>query len=172
MIDRTILFVDLLLRRLLTTFCSLMLVMMVALACYVVVMRTAFLEPPFWGDTIITFANVWFVMLAFALSIRERASISMQVIYNWLPRTLVRVLDVLWTVLLGAVGMMLLVNGYLAARDVPGSYWELGNLPKSVPMMVLPISGALVLLACVVVLIEDLTGRGPTPGELTNERST
>lgn len=166
MVDRVIILIDLLLRRALTVFCSLMLILMVVLACYVVVMRTVFSLPPFWGDTVTMFANVWFVMLAFALSIRERASISMQVIYNWMPPLLVRMVDSLWTVLLGAVGVILLVNGYLAARDVPGSYWELGNLPKSVPMMVLPISGFLVLLASVVVLIEDLTGRGPAPGEV------
>lgn len=164
MIDRTIRTIDLLLRRGLTVFCSLMLVLMVVLAVYVVVMRVVFSEPPFWGDTVTMFANVWFVMLAFALSIRERGTISMQVVYNYLPAGLVRVIDALWTVLLGVVGVLLMVNGYLAARDVPGAYWELGNLPKRIPMMVLPISGLLVLLACVVVLIEDLTGRGPAPG--------
>jgi TRAP-type C4-dicarboxylate transport system permease small subunit len=129
-------------------------------------MRTVFSAPPFWGDTVTMFANVWFVMLAFALSIRERGSISMQAIYRWLPPRVVRAIDALWTVLLGVVGVLLLVNGFLAARNVPGAYWELGNLPKSVPMMVLPISGILVILACLVVLIEDLTGRGPTPGEI------
>lgn len=164
MIDRTIRAIDVLLRRALTVFCSLMLVLMVALAVYVVVMRTVFAEPPFWGDTVTMFANVWFVMLAFALSIRERGTISMQVAYNYMPGRLVRVIDSLWTVLLGAVGALLVVNGYLAARDVPGAFWELGNLPKSVPMMILPVSGLLVLLASTVVLIEDLTGRGPVPG--------
>lgn len=164
MIDRTIRAIDLLLRRGLTVFCSLMLILMVVLAVYVVVMRVAFSAPPFWGDTVTMFANVWFVMLAFALSIRERGTISMQVVYNYLPPGLVRAIDCLWTLLLGAIGAILLVNGYLAARDVPGAYWELGNLPKSASMMVLPISGLMVLLACIVVLVEDLTGRGPTPG--------
>lgn len=166
MIDRAIVLIDLVLRRLLTLLCSLMLILMVVLVCYVVVMRTVFLAPPFWGDTLTMFANVWFVMLAFALSIRERGSISMQAIYRWLPPLMVRVIDSLWTLLLGLVGVLLLVNGYLAASNVPGAYWELGNLPKSVPMMVLPISGVLVILACLVILIEDLTGRGPTPGEM------
>lgn len=171
MIDRAIFVIDIVLRRALTVLCSLMLLTMVALACYVVVMRTVFMAPPFWGDTLTMFANIWFVMLAFALSIRERGSISMQVIYNWLPPLAVRLIDSLWTVLLGAVGLMLAVNGYLAASRVPGAYWELDNLPKSVPMMVLPISGVLVVLACVVVLIEDLTGRGPAPGQTTPDEA-
>lgn len=166
MIDRTIRTVDLLLRRGLGVFCSLMLVLMVALALYVVVMRLVFSAPPFWGDTVTLFANVWFVMLAFALAIRERNTIAMQVIYNYLPAGVVRAIDALWTVLIAAVGVLLLVNGYLAARDVPGAYWELGNLPKSIPMMVLPVSGLLVLMSCAVVLIEDLTGRGPAPGSI------
>jgi TRAP-type C4-dicarboxylate transport system permease small subunit len=171
MVDRAIVLIDMLLRRALMVFCSIMLILMVLLACYVVVMRTVFLLPPFWGDTVTMFANVWFVMLAFALSIRERASISMQVIYNYMPPLLARVIDSLWTVLLGAVGLMLLINGYLVARDVPGSYWELGNLPKSAPMMVLPISGILVMLACFVVIIEDFSGRGPAPGEVITDEA-
>lgn len=167
MTDRFIVLIDLVLRRGLTIICSLMLVLMVVLTCYIVLMRSVFFNPPFWGDTVTMFANVWFVILAFALSIRERTSIAMQVIYNWLPLRLVKIIDSLWTVLLGAVGVLMLINGYIAARNVPGSYWELGQLPKSIPMMVLPISGFLVILACMVVLIEDFTGRGPTPGEIT-----
>lgn len=172
MIDRCVALIDVLLRKVLTFVCCVMLVLMVVLTCYVVAMRTVFSSPPFWGDTVTMFANVWFVMLAFALSIRERASISMQVIYNWLPPRVVRAIDSVWTVLLAAVGLVLLVNGYLAAKDVPGAYWELGNLPKAVPMMVLPISGFLVLLASLVVLVEDLTGRGPLPGQLPAEEMT
>lgn len=143
-------------RRGLAGLCALMLAGMVALTCYTVVMRTVFLDPPFWGDTVTLFANVWLVMLAFALSLRERESIAMRMAYNYLPGRVVFWLEILWTVLFIVAGAMIAWYGWQVASRIPGMYWELGNLPKSVPMIVLPISGVLVVAASVLVLVEDL----------------
>jgi TRAP-type C4-dicarboxylate transport system permease small subunit len=152
-------FTDRLLRRTLLWLCMVLLAAMVLFTAYTVVMRTVFLDPPFWGDTVSLFANTWLVMLAFALSIRERDSIAMQMIYDYLPRGLVRALEMIWLLLFLGVGVLLAVWGAELVSRVPGAYWELGNLPKSVPMLILPISGVLVALASLYVLIEDLTGR-------------
>jgi TRAP-type C4-dicarboxylate transport system permease small subunit len=51
---------------------------------------------------------------------------------------------------------MMIVYGYSAAARIPGTYWELGNAPKSWLMMILPASGVLVTLAALRVLAEDL----------------
>ena len=146
---------DTLLRRVLAGVCSLMLLLMVALTCYTVIMRGVFNDPPFWGDTLTLFANIWFVMLAFPLSIRERSSIAMQAIHRYLPPRVVSALDLLWNLLFGGVGLLLLVYGYRVAARIPGTYWELDNLPKSVPMMILPVTGLLTLVAVALVIRED-----------------
>lgn len=148
--------IDRFLRRGLAFLCSVLLVMMVAFTCYTVVMRTVFQDPPFWGDTMALFANIWLVMLAFALSIRERESISMQMIYSYLPARIVTALELLWDMLFVATGIFITFYGYQVASRIPGTYWELGNLPKSVPMAILPVSGVLVTLAALFVLVEDL----------------
>jgi TRAP-type C4-dicarboxylate transport system permease small subunit len=153
---RVIRLVDGFLREGLARVCSVLLLLMVVFTCYTVVMRTVFQDPPFWGDTMALFANVWLVMLAFALSIRERSSISMQMLYNYLPEGTVAALELLWTVLFIAVGAFMAIYGYQVASRIPGTYWELDNLPKSVPMIILPVSGVLVGLAALFVLIEDL----------------
>ena len=127
--------------RVLARVCGLMLLLMVVFTCYTVVMRTVFQDPPFWGDTMALFANVWLVMLAFALSIRERSSISMQMLYNYLPDRAVAALELLWTILFIAVGVFIAIYGYQVASRIPGVYWELDSLPKSVPMIILPVSG-------------------------------
>ncbi|MEO6271375.1 MAG: TRAP transporter small permease subunit [Lautropia sp.] len=147
---------DSLLRRVLAGLCGLMLLLMVALTCYTVVMRGVFNDPPFWGDTLTLFANIWFVMLAFPLSIRERSSIAMQAIHRYLPAQAVALLELVWNLLFGAVGLLLLVYGYQVADRIPGAYWELDNLPKSVPMMILPITGLLTLIAVALVVREDV----------------
>jgi TRAP-type C4-dicarboxylate transport system permease small subunit len=147
--DRTI-------RAGLSVVCAVMLVAMVALTAYTVVMRTVFLDPPFWGDTVTLFANVWLVMLAFALSIRDRESIAMRMTYTYLPARAVIALEFLWTGLFVVVGAIMAWYGWELVRRVPGAYWELGNLPKSVPMAILPLSGVLVVAASLFVLVEDL----------------
>jgi TRAP-type C4-dicarboxylate transport system permease small subunit len=147
---------DRLVVRALRALCGAMLVAMVVLTCYTVVMRVVFLDPPFWGDTITLFANIWLVMLAFALSIRDRASIAMTMIYGYLPARVVWWLERTWTALFAIVGVGMTWYGWQVASRIPGAYWELGNLPKSVPVSILPISGALVTVASLFVLVEDL----------------
>lgn len=145
------------LHRTLAASCAAMLVLMVCFTCYTVVMRGVFDDPPFWGDTLTLFANVWLVLLAFPLSVRERSSIAMQAIHRLLPRRAVAILDLIWNTLFAAAGLMLLVYGYQVTTRIPGAYWELGNLPKSVPTMILPITGLLTIIAAYMVLREDIS---------------
>ena len=147
---------DFLLGRAITWACVALLAVMVTFTLYTVFMRGVMNDPPFWGDTLTVVANVWLVMIAFALSIRMRESIAMQMIYDYVPAAVAGWLETLWNVLYVAVGLMMIVYGYSAAARVPGTYWELGNAPKSWLMMILPASGALVTLAALRVLAEDL----------------
>jgi len=148
--------IDLALRGGLPAVCGTLLVVMILFTIYTVIMRTVFLNPPFWGDTLTLFANVWLVMLALALSIRERQSIAMQMIYGKLPEYFGLIFELIWIVLFAAVGVIMVVCGYQAATLIPGAYWELGNLPKSYPMMILPIAGLLIVLAAGFVFVEDI----------------
>ena len=157
---------DLLLGKAITWACVGMLGAMVGFTLYTVFMRSVMSDPPFWGDTLTLIANVWLVMLAFALSIRERESFAMQMIYDYVPARVAGILETLWNLLFVAVGLMMLVYGYQVAERIPGAYWELGNAPKGWLMMILPVSGALVVLAGLRVLAEDFKalGRGERLG--------
>jgi TRAP-type C4-dicarboxylate transport system permease small subunit len=117
-------------------------------------MRSVFLAPPFWGDTLALFANIWMVMLAFALAVRNRSNIAMEAFYVLLPARATRVISWFWTALFGAIGLLMLVQGYEVASQILGSYWELGNMPKSYPMMILPITGFFVIVAAIITLVE------------------
>ena len=171
MLARTL---DFLLGRAITWACVAMLAAMVAFTIYTVFMRGVMNDPPFWGDTLTLIANVWLVMLSFALAIRERESIAMQMIYDYVPARVAGVLETLWNLLWVVVGLIMVVYGYLVAERIPGTYWELGNAPKSWLMMILPVSGVLVVLAGLRVLAEDFAalrrgerlGRRPGVGEV------
>lgn len=146
---------DFVLGKAITAACVAMLAAMVAFTIYTVFMRSVMSDPPFWGDTLTLIANIWLVMLSFALSIRERESIAMQMIYDYVPARVAGVLETLWNLLFVALGLMMIVHGYMVADRIPGTYWELGNAPKSWLMMILPVSGVLVVLAALRVLVED-----------------
>lgn len=147
--------VDILLGKAITWLCGVLLALTVAFTLYTVFMRNVMNDPPFWGDTLTLVANVWMVMLAFAMSIRERESLAMQMIYDYVPARVAGLLETLWNLLFVGVGLMMVVHGYQAADRVPGTYWELGNLQKSWLLMILPASGVLVVLAALRVLAED-----------------
>jgi TRAP-type C4-dicarboxylate transport system permease small subunit len=137
-------------------FCSALLVAMVAITGYTVVMRYAFRNPPFWGDTLTMFCNIWLVLIAYAISVRRREFIAMQGVYGLLPRGWPFALNFAWNVMTAFFGGYLLVYGIGAATNVPGSYWELGGLPNKVPMTIMPIAGALILLAALRNGVEDI----------------
>jgi TRAP-type C4-dicarboxylate transport system permease small subunit len=128
---------------------------MVAFTGYTIVMRYVFDSAPFWGDTVSVFCNIWLVLLAQAITVRERSEIAMQGIYGHIPAKAVMVLDLSWSVMTFAVGLLLVRFGYAAAIGVNSEYWELGGMSKRYPMMILPIAGSLIALASFVNLVED-----------------
>jgi TRAP-type C4-dicarboxylate transport system permease small subunit len=128
----------------------------VLVTAYTIVMRYAFRNPPFWGDTLTVFCNIWLVLIAYAISVRKREFIAMQGIYGLLPAGWPFALNFVWNVVTAVFGMFVFGFGIGAAMNVPGSYWELGGLPNKVPMAIMPISGALILLAALRNAAEDI----------------
>jgi len=155
---RWFLVVDRIVRSSITWFTCSLLVLMVAFTIYTVVMRYVFNDPPFWGDTISLFCNIWLVLLAYALAVRDREDIASEAIYEFLKARTVLVMRFAWRAMTFIFGVLLFWFGLDAALNVPGQFWELGGLPKRAPMMVLPLSGLLVALVTTLTLAEDLFG--------------
>lgn len=135
-----------------------LLALMVAFTIYTVVMRYVFKDPPFWGDTVALFCNIWLVLIAYALAVRDREDIASEGIYVYLAPRAVTALRSTWQILTFAFGIFLIWFGLDAAQNVPGQFWELGGLPKRVPMMALPVCGTLVTLMTATNIVEDVFG--------------
>lgn len=133
-----------------------LIVLMVIFTIYTVVMRYVFKDPPYWGDTLSLFCNIWFVLIAYGLAVRDREDIATEAIYVYLSPRAVRALRFTWQALTLMFGAFLFWFGLDAALNVPGTFMELGGLPKKVPMMALPLSGLLVMLASAAVIAENL----------------
>ena len=72
-------------RTVVMSVCCTLLVLMIAFTLYTVVMRYVFKDPPFWGDTVSLFCNIWLVLMAYALAVRDREDIASEGIYIYLP---------------------------------------------------------------------------------------
>jgi TRAP-type C4-dicarboxylate transport system permease small subunit len=144
--------------------CGILLVLMVVFTAYTVMMRYVFQNPPFWGDTLSVFCNIWVTMLGYSLAVRDREDIALKGFYKLIPPLAAFLLDTLWSVMVFLFGLYLIWYGWQAATLVPGMYWELGGLKKTVPMMIMPITGFLVAMAASMLILEDvliLLGRRP-----------
>jgi TRAP-type C4-dicarboxylate transport system permease small subunit len=135
---------------------SLLLLMLTLVILYSVVMRYVFSQPPFWSDIVSMFANVAMILIGLSLTVRGRDLIAMQAIYEKISPALALSLDATWNALILMFAIVFTWYGFEAATQVPGFYWELGMLPQKYPMMIVPISGVLLIIASFGILIKDI----------------
>jgi len=161
--------IDRLVKKTLTAFCAIFLLLMVVFAVYNVVMRYVFLNPPVWGDLLTVLSNIWLVFLALALTVRDKDHIALDLIYSWLPTTAIFFIQQFWTTVIFCLGLVMLIYGMDAVSTMGGKYWEMwyfsweggqfvfkpNYMPKKYAIAIVPISGFLVCIAAVASIIED-----------------
>ena len=111
--------------------CGVLILCTVLFTIYTVFMRYIIGDPPFWGDTIALFANIWLVVLALALAVHTPGQIAMEAVYEMCPPIVSFVLEIIWNSFIVAFEIFLAYFGWIAARDTPSMFWELNNLEKS-----------------------------------------
>ncbi|MGI9318573.1 MAG: TRAP transporter small permease [bacterium] len=166
---KTIKLIDLLVKKALTAFCGIFLLLMVVFAVYNVVMRYVFENPPVWGDLLTVLSNIWLVFLALALTVRDKDHIALDLIYSWLPLKAAFLINQFWTLVIFGLGIVMIVYGMEAVATMGGKYWEMWHfawengqlvfqpnyMPKKYAIAIVPISGFLVCVAAVASIIED-----------------
>lgn len=161
--------------------CTMLLLTLTLVILYSVVMRYVFSQPPFWSDIVSMFGNVGMIMLGLSLTVRNRELIAMRAVYEKISPLLGLLLDTFWNSLILIFAVIFTWYGLLAALAVPGFYWELGMLPQKYPMLIVPVAGALLIVACTGILVQDIdrlithrTGDkdAPPPGDASTGRDT
>src|SRR6056297_2247479 len=99
-------FIDRAVKRILTAFCAVLMLLMVAFTVYSVVMRYVFENPPVWGDLLTVLSNIWLVFFALALTVRDRDHIALDLVYSWLPLKSVFVIQQFWALVIFGVGLI------------------------------------------------------------------
>lgn len=166
---KIILWIDIMVKKVLTAFCAIFLLLMVVFAVYNVVMRYVFEDPPVWGDLLTVLSNIWLVFLALALTVRDKDHIALDLIYSWLPIKVAFLIQQFWTVVIFCLGIVMIVYGIEAVSTMGGKYWEMWHfawengqfvfkpnyMPKKYAIAIVPISGFLVCIAAIASIIED-----------------
>ncbi len=162
-------FLDNAIKKTLTAFCAILLLMMVAFTVYTVIMRYVFLNPPIWGDLLTVLSNIWLVFFALALTVRDKDHIALDMIYNWLPQKVAFLVQQFWTAVIFCLGLVMIIWGLEAVSTMGGKYWEMwyfawedggivfkpNYMPKKYAIAIVPISGLLVCVAAIASIIED-----------------
>lgn len=165
----TIRFVDRTVKKILTAFCAVLLLAMVAFTVYSVVMRYVFKDPPIWGDLLTVLSNIWLVFFALALTVRDKDHIALDLIYNWLPQRAAFAIQQFWATVIFCLGVVMIIWGIEAVQTMGGKYWEMwyfawedsgivfkpNYMPKKYAIAIVPISGFLVCVAAIASIIED-----------------
>lgn len=166
---KLVIWIDRAVKKTLTAFCAIFLLLMVVFAVYNVVMRYVFENPPVWGDLLTVLSNIWLVFLALALTVRDKDHIALDLIYSWLPVKLAFLIRQFWTLVIFCLGIVMIVYGMEAVATMGGKYWEMwyfawedgqlvfkpNYMPKKYAIAIVPISGFLVCVAAVASIIED-----------------
>ncbi len=166
---KLIIWIDTLVKKTLTAFCAVFLLLMVVFAVYNIVMRYVFENPPVWGDLLTVLSNIWLVFLALALTVRDKDHIALDLIYSWLPVKAAFLIQQFWTVVIFCLGIVMIVYGLEAVDTMGGKYWEMwyfawedgrfvfkpNYMPKKYAIAIVPISGVLVCIAAIASIIED-----------------
>ncbi len=161
-------FIDRAVKKTLTAFCAILLLLMVVFTVYTVVMRYVFEDPPVWGDLLTVLSNIWLVFLALALTVRDRDHIALDLIYSWLPLKLAFAIGQFWSLIIFGLGLVMIFYGLEAVSTMGGKYWEMwyfawedgglvfkpNYMPKKYAIAIVPISGFLVSVAALVSILE------------------
>jgi TRAP-type C4-dicarboxylate transport system permease small subunit len=164
-----VIWIDKLVKKTLTGFCAIFLLMMVVFAVYNVIMRYVFENPPVWGDLLTVLSNIWLVFIALALTVRDKDHIALDLIYSWLPVKLAFAIQQFWTIVIFCLGIVMIVYGLEAISTMGGKYWEMWHfaweegqfvfkpnyMPKKYAIAIVPISGVLVCIGAIASIIED-----------------
>ena len=166
---RFVVWVDRLVKKVLTGFCGIFLLLMVVFAVYNVIMRYVFENPPVWGDLLTVLSNIWLVFIALALTVRDKDHIALDLIYSWMPIKFAFFIQQFWTVIIFFLGIVMIVYGIEAVESMGGKYWEMWHfawedgslvfkpnyMPKKYAISIVPISGFLVCIGAIASIIED-----------------
>jgi len=102
--------------KIMMVICKLLLIGDILVTCYIVIGRyISFIDPPVWGEQVVLTLMVYMAVLSATIAIRNNAHIRMTCFDPYLPKNLIRILDIVSVLLVMLLGYVMLVYGWDSA---------------------------------------------------------
>jgi TRAP-type C4-dicarboxylate transport system permease small subunit len=133
------------LEKILMFICKILLIGDIVVTCWSVAGRyIPFISDPHWSEEIVLTFMVYMTVLSASVAIRKRSHIRMTALDNVMPKTLVKVLDLVADIAVLALGVILLVYGIKFCNSplsLRGKYASIPTLSKFWQYLPVPVAG-------------------------------
>lgn len=129
--------------------CKLLLIADILITCMSVVGRyVSFIPDPAWSEEVVLTCMAYMAVLSAALAIRRNAHIRMTALDNYLPKKVVKGLDVLSDVCVLVLAMIMIVVGwnYAVTIGARGAYVSMPNVSRFWMYFPVPLAGIAMLI--------------------------
>lgn len=129
--------------------CKLLLIADIAITCFSVLGRyVSFIPDPSWSEEVVLTCMSYMAVLSAALAIRRGAHIRMTAFDSYLPKTLLKVLDILADVGVLVLAFIMITVGwkYAATIGAKGSYVSMPWLSRFWMYFPVPVAGMAMLI--------------------------
>lgn len=148
--------------------CVLLLVVMIGVTVYQVFMRSVLNRATSWSEEIALLTMIWFGYMGMALGVRERVHISVDFLFERLPRNAQIVMDAVGRILVSVFAFTMLRQGLYLTSISTIQRFPATQIPRSFMYVVLVISGFLMLLYVVESAIQMIVRLGSAGIEARN----
>ena len=136
--------------------------LLVIVAFSQVILRFVFNKPPSWTEELARYLQVWFVLLASSICIKDGSHLMVDYLVHYLPDLFKRILKQFVILLIMVFVTVLVIYGtkmLLLARSQTSPAL---HLPMSVVYLVFPVAGTLMWLESLLVFLKTFPSSGET----------
>ncbi len=139
--------------------CKIFLIADILITCYVVICRYAsFLPAPAWGEEIILSCMSYMAVLSAAIALRKGIHIRMTALDMYMPKKMVKALDVLADVAVMVFAFVMLFVGWQYAVTIGGrgTYVSMPTVSRFWMYLPIPLAGVATIIFQTEVLVKDI----------------
>jgi TRAP-type C4-dicarboxylate transport system permease small subunit len=145
--------------RILMFVCKILLILDIGITSFAVAGRyISFIPDPMWSEEIVLTAMAYMAVLSAAIALRHHRHIRMSAFDKWLPKTLVRVLDLLADVCVMAFGVFMVVLGFKYAFTLGsnGFYISIPSLSRFWAFFPVPLAGICMIIFEIEIILDHV----------------
>lgn len=127
---------------------------------YGVVLRYVFEAPTTWQDEVARLLLVWGILIGASATLRENNHISMELVYQFFPNSMKKVVDIFGNLVILAFFIFITVSGFeIVMQKVQTGQESLNGFPLWFVYSILPLMGVLMIIRTIERLIQAFKGQ-------------